>query len=231
MPRINPDKSTPFTKAVAEGDTRAAIRIARADRAVHDLKVPNGYGYERALHAAVRLKSVGLAKVLLDQGMDADVPDSRGFTPLSLAPELYSRPSVVELLARRGADIHFRNDFALWSAIWQASYGYGNTLPMVSFLAGRGSTPRGLCHSAEAGNLKVAKIVIALGADVNEVDEGGHTPLDYCTGIAHTWQFKSGQQHPNLAALLRKHGAVHGSELKGKKKAKKSSRGPRRFGN
>ena len=212
MPRISPDKPTPFAKAVAQRDIRSAIRIARTDRSVHTLELPKGYGHERALHAAVRLKSVALAKVLLEQGMDVDIPDSRGSTPLAVAPELYSRLSVVELLVERGADIHFRKDFALWSAIWQASYGYGNTLAMVHFLAGRGSPPRGLCHSAEAGNLKVAKIVIALGADVNEMDQAGHTPLDYCTGIAHTWQFKSGQHHPKLAALLRKHGAVHGSD-------------------
>ena len=67
--------------------------------------------------------------------------------------------------------------------------------------------------------MKVAKIVIALGADVNEADQDGHTPLDYCTGIAHTWQFKSGQHHPKLAALLRDHGAVHGSEINTNKKS------------
>src|SRR5687768_3935743 len=98
MPRISPDEPTPFAKAVAERDTRSAIRIARTDPSVHNLQLPTGYGYERALHAAVRLKSVGLAKTLLDQGMDVDVPDDRGYTPLFLAPELYSRLSVVELL-------------------------------------------------------------------------------------------------------------------------------------
>jgi ankyrin repeat protein len=216
--RISPGQPTPFAKAVTERDTRSAIRIARTDPSVHKLRLLTGYGYERALHAAVRLKSVGLAKVLLDQGMDVDIPDSRGCTPLSLAPELYSRLSVVELLVERGGDIHFRKDFALWSAIWQASYGYGNTLPMVHLLAARGSAPRGLCHSAEAGNLKVAKMVIALGADVNEMDKDGHTPLDYCTGIAHTWQFKSGQHHPKVAGFLRKHGAVHGADLNARKK-------------
>ena len=79
------------------------------------------------------------------------------------------------VLVQRGADIHFGDDGTLWSAIWQASYGYGNTLPMVYFLAEQGSRPRGLRHSAEAGSLKVAKIVTELGADVNEVDDDGHT--------------------------------------------------------
>ncbi|MDP6558179.1 MAG: ankyrin repeat domain-containing protein [Pirellulaceae bacterium] len=185
MPRISPDQPPLFAKAVAERDTRTAIRIARTDPSVHGLQLPTGYGHERALHAAVRLKSVGLARVLLEQGMDVDIPDSRGYTPLFLAPELYSRLSVVELLVECGADIHFHNDGALWSAIWQASYGYGNTLPMVHFLAKRGSTPRGLCHSAEAGNLKVARTVLAFGADVNEVDTDGHTPLCGLHSVAH----------------------------------------------
>jgi ankyrin repeat protein len=213
MPHTRLHQPPPFVKVVANRDARAAIRIARMDRSVHELQLPTRYGYERALHSAVRLKSVALARVLLNQGMDVDIPDGRGYTPMSLAPELYSGLSVVELLVERGADIHFRDNFALWSAIWQASYGYGNTLPMVHFLAERGSTPRGLCHSAEAGSLKVARIVLALGADVNEVDEKGHTPLDYCTGIAHTWQFKTGQHHPKVAAFLRDHGGVHGAEV------------------
>lgn len=221
MPRNRSDKSTPFAEAVAQRDVRAAIQIARTDSSVLKLRLSNGYGYERALHAAVRLKSVGLAKVLLEKGMDVDIPSSRGSTPLMVAPELYSTLNVVELLVERGADMHTRNNFPLWSAIWQASYGYGNTLPMVRFLAGRGSTPRGLCHAAEAGNMKVAKIVIDLGADVNEADEHGHTPLDYCTGFAHTWQFKSGQHHRELATLLSKHGAMHGSDLNPKKRRRK----------
>ena len=70
-----------------------------------------------------------------------------------------------------------------------------------------------LASLIQAGNRKAGLEKIRAGADVNEADEDGHTPLDYCTGIAHTWQFKSGQRHPKLAALLRKQGAVHGSDL------------------
>ena len=108
MPRKVPNQPSPFAKAVATRDARAAIRIARTDPSVHDLQLPSHYGYELAL--------------------------------------------------------------------------------------------------------KVAKIVLALGTDVNEVDQDGHTPLDYCTGIAHTSQFKTGQHHPRVAALLREHGAIHGAD-------------------
>ena len=203
----------PFITAAARRDTRAAIRIAERDMSVHDLRVPSPYQWERALHTAVRLKSLPLARLLLDQGMDVDIPNGEDYTPLFLAPELYSRLSVVELLVERGADIHFDNDATIWSAIWQASYGYGNTLPMVYFLAEQGSKPSGLRHSAEAGKLRIAEIVTGLGADVNEVDEEGFTPLDYCTGVAHTWQFKTPQTRPRVAAFLRKHGAVNSADL------------------
>lgn len=204
----------PFLKAVGRRDTRTALRITRKDPSVTELKLPSVYEYETALHAAVRLKSAPLAKVLLDHGMDVDVLDGGGYTPLFLAPELYSRMAVVKVLVEHGADIHFDNDSPLWSAIWQASYGYGNTLPMVHYLAEKGSKPSGLRHSAESGSLKVAKIVTELGADVNEIDEDGHAPLDYCTGLAHTWQYKKGQNHPRVAAFLRKNGALNAKELK-----------------
>lgn len=75
MPRNNPAPQTPFVKAVSERNTRAALRIARRDPSVHELQLPTGYGFERALNAAVRLKSLALATVLLDQGMNVDIAD------------------------------------------------------------------------------------------------------------------------------------------------------------
>ena len=146
------DLDTPFAKAIAKRDARAALRIATKDPSVTDLKLPSCYEYETALHAAVRIKSAKLAEVLLDHGMDVDVLDGGGYTALFLAPELYSRLSVVKVLVERGANIHVDNDATIWSAIWQASYGYGNTMPMVYYLAERGSQPSGLRHSAESGS-------------------------------------------------------------------------------
>lgn len=207
------DTEHPFARAVARKDEQTALRIAESDLSVHDLRLDVGYRWETPLHAAVRLKSVSLARVLLDQGMEVDAPDEEGYTPLFVAPELYAPLSVVQLLVERGADIHVRNDGPIWSAIWQASYRFGDTMPLVVYLAERGSRPSGLRHSAESGRLKVARAVTELGADVNEVDDDGHTPLDYCTGIAHTWQYEEGQHHPRVATFLRRHGAVHASEL------------------
>ena len=74
--------------------------------------------------------------------------------------------------------------------------------------------PRGLYHCALAGNLAAAKLLLELGADVNDTrDEGwparnaGYTPLDYCTALA------GERQYPKLAEFLRQNGAVHSADL------------------
>lgn len=45
----------PFARAIADEDVAAAIAIARNDPGVIKLKLPSSYGYELALHAAVRV--------------------------------------------------------------------------------------------------------------------------------------------------------------------------------
>ena len=87
---------------------------------------------------------------------------------------------------------------------------------VIRFLVKKGSHPRGLHFCAQAGNLPAAKLLVELGADVNDTrDDGwpgkdaGYTPLDYCTEVA------GEQSHPKLAEFLRKHGGQHASELAG----------------
>ena len=202
-----PWQDHPFAAAIADKDPRAAIKAARADADVIHLRLPSCYGWELPIHACVRFKSVALPRTLLDLGAAVDAPNAEGYTALFLAPECYTTVHVVRLLVERGADIHVDDDNPLWSAIWQASYGFGNTLPIIHYLVDKGSRPRGLHHAAEAGNLKIARIVADYGADVNEVDEHGFTPLDYCTGVAHTFQYKEPQNRPRVAAFLRERGA------------------------
>lgn len=211
------DVETPFAKAISDKDVTAAIAIARRDPTVVDLKLPSSYKYERALHAAVRVDSVELAEIVLDHGMDVDVPDGEGYTPLFLAPERGASLEIVKLLVERGADIHVDNDNPLWSAIWHVSYGFGG-MPIVRYLIKKGSRPRGLTHSAEAGKLRIVRVLTELGADVNEVDEHGKTPLDYATGVAHTFMKEhmkknKSRDHEGVAKFLREHGAKLSSEI------------------
>lgn len=162
------------------------------------------------MHAAVRIDSVELAELLLDYGMDVDISDGGGYTPLFLAPELGASVDVVKLLVERGADIHIDNDNPLWSAIWHVSYGFGG-MPIVRYLVKQGSRPRGLPHAAEAGKWRIVRVLTELGAYVNEVDDQGHTPLDYATGAARTFMRERikktrSQDYDGVAMFLKSHG-------------------------
>ena len=91
------DQDTPFAKAVAKRDARAAIRIATQDPSVTELKLPSCYDYETALHAAVRIKSAKLAEILLDHGMDVDVLDGgRLLVVHQLALQVAPQADIVE---------------------------------------------------------------------------------------------------------------------------------------
>ena len=68
---INSDN--PFARAIAAKDVATAISIAQDDPGVLKLKLPSSYKYERALHAAVRVKSVELARIVLDHDCLADL--------------------------------------------------------------------------------------------------------------------------------------------------------------
>ena len=65
-----------------------------------------------------------------------------------------------------------------------------------------GETP---LHSAAAfGRKEIAELLIAKGADVNAVDDDGFKPLDAAIDVG----------LPEIADLLRKHGAKTGEELR-----------------
>ena len=52
------------------------------------------------------------------------------------------------------------------------------------------------------GRKEIAELLIVKGADVNAKEEDGYTPLDVA------------KRYPEIADLLRKHGAKTGEELK-----------------
>ena len=59
-------------------------------------------------------------------------------------------------------------------------------------------------YAANHGHKVIVEPLIANGADVNPKDEDGETPLDWAIS----------RKHPEIADLLRKHGAKTGEELK-----------------
>lgn len=144
-----------------------------------------------ALHMAVRYNCLDAAKVLLEKG--AEVDSSSPDTPLLLAVR-YNRVAFVDLLLAKGADVHV-SDEAQWSlihqAVWRKSVEalvalieISKALDLRVDLDARndvGWTP--LMLLAERAQLpwdiRLAKILLKNGADVNAVDDSGNPALFY----------------------------------------------------
>ncbi len=209
---------TPLLAALCVGDLNKAIDIARQDPTVIHDRLKEAY-IDTPLHMAMKAGCAELVEILLDHGMDVDTPSSRGYTPLTMAPELYCSLDMIKLLVERGADVHagmsasgsgfLSHDAALHSAIWQHAYEHWDYEAVIRYLVRIGSRPCGLYHCALGGNLAAAKLLVELGADVNETDDKGRTALDYCTGAA------AEHEHPDIAEFLRQHGGRHAEELVG----------------
>jgi ankyrin repeat protein len=86
----------------------------------------------------------------LANGVDANVKNDFGFTPLLKAAQ-FGRREVAELLIAKGADVSVKDKF--------------------------GRTP--LHCAVDEDQTEVAELLIAAGADVNGRDNGDRTPLDF----------------------------------------------------
>ena len=197
---------SPLMRALVLRQFDEAAKIIRDDPTVINDRLPNA-SIDTPLHMAAKAGSTEIARLLLDQGMDVDALSSRGKTALAIAPEVYCSLDMFQLLVEHGADVHFNNDFPMHASVWQHAYGHHNYESVIRYLAEKGSRVHGLCHCAQGGNVALAKILLELGANVNETDRHGRTALDYCTGVA------GEHQHEDFAKLLIENGGQHSADL------------------
>lgn len=132
------------------------------------------------------LKAVAL---LLSSGMDIDVRDERGWTPLMVS-SFNGNEEIALLLIRNCADIHAKDTGGYGSLHWAAFNGYGNVVKLLiekgadtNARSNHGWTP--LLQAATRGHLIAAGQLIAGGADVNLATSDGWMPLHKAAANGH----------------------------------------------
>jgi len=111
---------------------------------------PTAKAPDISIHKAAAEGNIEAVIQHLANGVDVNVKNDFGFTPLLKAAQ-FGRREVAELLIAKGADVSVKDKF--------------------------GRTP--LHCAADEDQMEVAELLIAAGADVNGRDNGDRTPLDF----------------------------------------------------
>lgn len=136
---------------------------------------------QRALNLAVVSAHMEAAKILLDAGVDASLPDTSGFLPLNRAASL-GHENIVRLLLEAGADIH-SVDATGESALYLAASGGHDSVMQLLINAGASTTStdeRGmtlLYHATQGGNLKAVQLLLDHNASASHRDLNELTAL------------------------------------------------------
>jgi ankyrin repeat protein len=117
---------------------------------------------------------------MLAKGVDVNMKDRHGFTPLGDAASR-GNGKIIELLLANGADVNTKDNV------------FGRT-PLHCAIDGPKS-PSDI--AAASPKKKVVELLLTSGADVNAEDSYGDTPLDYAVQIGDS----------DVKELLRKYGA------------------------
>ncbi len=135
---------------------------------------------EQRIIQSVLNRQIKEVKALLQQGADPNTRNEKGDTLLFLAIDKKSLP-IVKLLVEHGADVHARGRYhqtPLIRAVWK------NALTIVKYLlplsdieAEDKDGDTALIYAAEFNRLKIAKILIEHGAEINKRNRYQRTAL------------------------------------------------------
>ena len=127
------------------------------------------------IHVAARVGDLAGVQAELDKGVDVNVKDRFGFTPLREAA-WYGHKEIAELLLDKGADVDAKDDKGRTPL--DRAVGYTEIVALLREHGGKtGEELKALIDAAEAGNIEAVKKHLAAGMDVNAKDEDGVTPL------------------------------------------------------
>jgi uncharacterized protein len=191
------DGTTPLHWAVYEVDPELVAELLKRGAKAN---VTNKYG-SSPLSEGVKLANVKLVTLLLDAGADAESPNADGETALMLAARAGaldvakllvahganvnaieawrgqtalmwavdgSYAELAEFLIAKGADVHVRADANQWRAQVTSE-------PRAQYRPTGGLTV--LLYAVRAGCSRCARALLAAGADVNQPNPDGVTPL------------------------------------------------------
>jgi ankyrin len=154
--------ATPIWTASLNGST-AMVRLLLESGANPNASLLRG---ETAVMAAARSGNAAVVEQLLGRGANPNARAARGQTALMWAVA-QKHPAAVKTLLAHGADIRARSDS--WTQVEAVSpHGhleYNRAIPYGS------NTP--LMFAARSGDLESATLLVAAGADVNDVDAWG----------------------------------------------------------
>lgn len=139
----------------------------------------------KPIHVAAAYGLTALAERLLDRGVDVNSVNVDGMTALQLAATT-QEPSTVELLLKRGANVHLL-DCNQVTPLWRVAYKLNGNAKIAKLLLEGGSEPgvpdwTGVTplHSACLnGNIEIFQLLVNGGADVKAKNNAGESPLHY----------------------------------------------------
>ena len=156
------------------------------------------------IHVAARVGDLAGVQAELDKGVDVNVKDRFGFTPLREAA-WYGHKEIVELLLDKGVNVNAKDEdgwtplhFAVTKEIAELFIAEGADVTAKNKWGGTT-----LQYAARRGYKEVVELLIAEGADVNAQDDDGETPPNRAEE----------EKHKEIIDLLRKHGGKSGEEL------------------
>ena len=164
-----------------------------------------GCGLSEDIWEAAEYGNIETIKHHLANGTDVNVQDFDGWTPLHWAA-MEGHKKIAELLIANGADVNLKDNLG-WTALLITDHKKIAELLIangadVNLKNMDGNTP--LQYAAMAGQIGIAKLLLIKEADLNTKNINDKRPLDVAIKL----------NHPETAALLRKHGAKTHEELK-----------------
>jgi ankyrin repeat protein len=198
-------KETPLYTAASEGHREVAELLI--DKGA-DVNAKDAILEETPLNSAAYFAHKEVVELLIAKGADVNAKDGDGFTPLHKAAK-NGHKEIAELLISKSADVNTKGKYFRKTPL-DAAITFKHTEIAALLRKHGGKTgawfkaEESIHIAARVGHVEAIKKHLADSADVNAKDEDDRTPLD--------WAIKHKQTE--IAALLRKHGAKTGEELK-----------------